>query len=80
MTLNRAISYAVVLLFLFTLAVVIVLASFSFLLPHLLETRIISDIESETGIADFSFQVRELDLAGADFGGRSVAGQGAPHP
>ena len=64
MTLKRAISYAVVLFFLFALAAVIVLASFSFLLPRLLETRIISDIESETGIADFSFQVRELDLDG----------------
>jgi hypothetical protein len=78
MIVKRAISYAIVLFFLFTLAAVIVLASFSFLLPRLLETRIISDIESETGIADFLFQVRELDLAGADFGDVRVGSESEP--
>jgi hypothetical protein len=78
MTLKRAISYAIVLFFLFCLTVAIVLASFSFLLPRLLETRIISDIESETGIANFSFRVRELDLEGADFGGVRVGPESEP--
>ena len=78
MTLKRAISYAVVLLFLFILAAAIVLASFSFLFPHLLETRILTDLERQTGISELSMQVRELDLEGADFSDVRVGPESEP--
>lgn len=68
MTLKRAIRYTVVLLFFFILAAAIVLAAFSFFIPHLLETRLLSDLKHQTGISDLSLEVRELDLQGADFG------------
>ena len=78
MTLKRAISYAVVLLFLFILAAAIVLASFSFLFPHLLETRLLTDLERQTGISELSMQVRELDLEGADFSDVRVGPESEP--
>ncbi|MBW2410019.1 MAG: hypothetical protein JRF72_09500, partial [Deltaproteobacteria bacterium] len=68
MTLKRTISYIFILLILFVLAIFIVLASFSYWLPGALQSSLISEITTATGISDLSLQVRELDLDGADFG------------
>jgi len=78
MTFKRAISYTVVILFIFILAAAIVLATFSFFTPHLLETRLLSNLEHQTGISDLSMHVRELDLQGADFSDMRVGPESGP--
>ncbi len=78
MTLKRTISYALILLIVFCIALLIVLGSFSFLLPQSLQSRIISEIRTATGLSDFSMQVRAVDLDGADFGGVRIGAEGEP--
>ena len=78
MTLKRAISYILILLILFVLAIFIVLASFSFLVPGTLQSRLISEITTATGISDFSMRVREVDLDSADFGEVRFGDEAAP--
>jgi hypothetical protein len=67
-TLKRTIGYTLILLVVFCIALFIVLVAFSFFIPQGLQSIIISEIRSATGLTDFSMQVRELDLSGADFG------------
>jgi hypothetical protein len=68
MPLKRTIGFVIIFVVLFFAVVIGVLYTFSFVLPKFLESKIISDLEADTGISEFSFHVRELDLAGADFG------------
>lgn len=68
MSLKRTIGFIIIFLVLFSVVLIGVLCTFSFVLPKFLESKIISDLEADTGISEFSFHVRELDLAGADFG------------
>ena len=65
---KRTIGFVIIFVVLFFAVVIGVLYTFSFVLPKFLESKIISDLEADTGISEFSFHVRELDLAGADFG------------
>ena len=78
MTLKRTISYIFILLIFFVLALFIVLASFSLLLPRALQSSLISEITTATGISDFSLHVREIDLDGADFGEVRFGDEAAP--
>ena len=68
MTIKRTIGYILILLVVFCVALFTVLAGLSFLIPQSLQSRIISEIKTATGLSDFTLQVRELDLDGADFG------------
>ncbi len=78
MTFKRAISYTVVILFIFILAVAIVLAAFSFFTPHLLEKKLLSNLKHQTGISDLSMHVRKLDLQGADFSDVRIGPESEP--
>jgi len=66
--LKRNIGFITIFIVLISAVVIGVLYTVSFVLPKFLESKIISDLETDTGISEFSFHVRELDLAGADFG------------
>ena len=72
MRLKRTISYSLILLVVFCVALFIVLVAFSFFIPQSLQSTIISEIRSATGLSDFNLHVRELDLGGADFGEVSI--------
>ena len=78
MTLKRTISYTLILLVVFCIALLIVLASFSFLLPQSLQSGIISEIRTATGLSDFMMHVREVDLDGADFGEVRIGAEDEP--
>jgi len=77
-TFKRIISYTLILFILFFIALFIVLAAISFLLPQGLQSTIISEIRTATGLSDFSMHVRELDLEGADFGEVRVGAEAEP--
>ena len=67
MSLKRKIGIITIFLVLCAVVLIGVLYTVSFVLPKALELKLISDLEAETGISDFAFDVRELDLEGADF-------------
>lgn len=67
MSLKHTIGIITIFLVLCSVVLIGVLYTFSFVLPKVLEFKLISDLEADTGISDFAFDVRELDLEGADF-------------
>ena len=67
MSLKRTIGFITIFLVLCSAVLIGVLYTFSHVFPKILESKLISDLEADTGISDFTFDVRELDLEGADF-------------
>jgi hypothetical protein len=68
MSFKRTIGFITIFLVLCSVVLIGVLYTFSYVLPKILESKLISELETDTGISDFAFDVRELDLEGADFG------------
>jgi hypothetical protein len=68
MILKRQIAYPII----FFLALVLVGAGLlfliSYLLPGFLESKILSNLKKETGVAELTLDLRELDLQGANLG------------
>ncbi len=67
MSLKHAIGLISIFLVLFSIVVIGVVFIFSYILPEALESRLVSGLEANTATSDFAFDVRELDLEGADF-------------
>jgi len=68
MSLKRQIAYPMVFCLLLILSSVGLLFLISDLLPDFLESKIITIIKKDTGLADFALDLYELDLEGADLG------------
>ena len=50
----------------------------AYLLPGVLESKIISILKKDVGISEFTVNLRELDLAGADLGPLHLGSQQNP--
>ena len=68
MFLKRHITYPLIFLLLFISVGAGLLFLTAYLLPGVLESRIISILKKDVGISEFTVNLRELDLAGADLG------------
>ncbi len=68
MPFKRRIAYLIACLILLVLISVGLLYLTAYLLPGLLESRIISILKKDVGISEFALNLRELDLSGADLG------------
>jgi hypothetical protein len=78
MSLKRAIGLIAILLVLFSIVVIGGLFIFSYILPEVLKSELVSGLEANTEISDFAFDVRELDLAGADFSNIRLGAEKTP--
>jgi hypothetical protein len=78
MVLKRHIAYSLVFLLLFIAVAVGLLFLAAYLLPGALESRIISILKKDVGISEFTLNLRELDLSGADLGPLYLGSQQNP--
>ena len=78
MFLKRHIAYPLVFLLLFVFVGAGLLFLTAYLLPVVLESNIISILKKDVGISEFSLNLRELDLAGADLGPLVLGSQQNP--
>jgi hypothetical protein len=78
MPLKRQIAIPIIFFLLLILIGVGLLFLTSFLLPDFLESRIISILGKDVGISEFTLNLRELDLAGADLGPLRLGSQQNP--
>ncbi|MGW8301846.1 MAG: intermembrane phospholipid transport protein YdbH family protein [Desulfobacterales bacterium] len=78
MFLKRHIAYPLIFLLLFILIAAGLIYLTAYLLPGVLESRIISILKKDVGISEFTVNLRELDLAGADLGPLHLGSQQNP--
>jgi len=78
MFLKRHIAYPLIFLLLFILIAAGLIYLTAYLLPGVLESRIISILKKDVGISEFTVNLRELDLAGADLGPLRLGSQQNP--
>ena len=68
MLFKRRIAYPLIILLLILFIGTVLFVLTDYLLPDLLESRIISILKKDAGISEFTLNLRELDLGGADLG------------
>jgi len=78
MSLKPKIALTVRILLVLTVFVVGLGVGFYYFLPRYLESRIIPQLVSETGIADFAFNVRHIGVYGADLGALRIGPEQTP--
>ncbi len=78
MPLKRKIVYPIVIFLLLILISVGLFFASSYFLPGFLESKIISILKKDTGIAEFTLDLRELDLEGANLGSLRVGNEQNP--
>jgi len=78
MSLKRKIALTVPILLVLAVFMVGLGAGLYLFLPHYLESRIISQLVAETGIADFAFNVRHIGIYGADLGALRIGPEQKP--
>ena len=78
MSLKPKIALTVRILLVLTVFVVGLGAGFYYFLPRYLESRIIPQLLTETGIADFAVNVRHIGVYGADLGALRIGPEQTP--